>query len=347
MNGSPRHPGSDPQVTTQSQMARDIAQIPQAAMALDTAAMQAQFIAAANLLRRRDPVTLLTVARGSSDHAATYLKYAVELTLGIPVASVGPSIGSVFGGQLRTPTAAMLAISQSGGSRDLIETAAMLGRGGAARVVLTNTAGSGLTTQSDITLDIAAGPEHAVAATKSYVNSVLAGLWLVAHWAGDDDLKAALRALPPALDAALQADPAPLITLLTEAPKLTVTARGPALGLAHEAALKAQEVMARDAQAYSAAELLHGPATLMGAGHPVLVFGDAAETGMGQALAQLADQGARLLRIVPMLPKAPSHRLTACLPQIVLFYRAVEAAARATGQDPDNPRFLKKKTVTV
>lgn len=329
-------------------MRAEIEEIPAAAQRLESAQAQAKLAEAGAFLRDADPLVLVTVARGSSDHAATCLSYAVQLALGIPVASVGPSISSVYGSKLRADRAAMLAISQSGASADLIAVTQMLKEQGASRLVLTNTSGSELAGLADHAIDIAAGPEHAVAATKSFVNSILAGLWLVAHWAQDDLLKKALRALPGAFAKALQAQTPELSALLHDRERFTVTARGPAFGLAQEAALKAQEVLGRGSAAFSAAELLHGPASLMADGHKVLVLSDASNRGVEQAVAQLKDQGAHLVCLKDSVdfPSHP-HPLTDTLPQIVAYYSALEKAAQALGFDPDAPRFLKKETVTL
>ena len=137
-------------------------------------------------MRAADPRLLVTVARGSSDHAATYLKYAVELAAGVPVASVGPSVASIYGRRLRLDGAACLGISQSGQSPDIVEMMRSAGAGGALTVAITNVADSPMAAACDHTLPLQAGPERSVAATKTFVASVLAALALVAEWREDD-----------------------------------------------------------------------------------------------------------------------------------------------------------------
>src|SRR5690606_35795708 len=132
-----------------------------------------------------DPALVLTVARGSSDHAASYLKYAIELTLGLPVASVGPSIASIYGKDLKLGAAAAIAISQSGKSPDIVGMAQSMRRSGATTIAITNTAGAPLAEAADFTVDLHAGVEKSVAATKTFVTSVVAGLALLARWSGD------------------------------------------------------------------------------------------------------------------------------------------------------------------
>lgn len=331
-----------------SQLGREVAEIPEAAARLASEPAQALLRAEAARLRALAPPVVLTAARGSSDHAATVLKYAVELSLGLPVASVGPSVASVYGAALRVPGAAALALSQSGASADLAAVSRMLRAGGARLVVLTNRPDSPLGREGSAVIDVLAGPERAVAATKSFVSTVVAGLWLVVHWSGDAALPRALRALPDALAAALEADAATLDALLASPRRLTAVGRGPHLGLALEAGLKIREVLGRPADGYSAAEVLHGPATLIDAGSGILAFGDASDTGTADALAQLDRQGAAVVRLARLVPEpVEAHPLTVGLGQIAMFYAAVERAARAAGLDPDRPRFLSKETVTI
>lgn len=331
-----------------SRLEREIAEIPEAAARLAAEPAQAVLRAEAARLRDLAPPVVLTAARGSSDHAATVLKYAAELSLSLPVASVGPSVASVYGAALRVPGTAAFALSQSGASADLAALGRMLRSGGARLVVLTNRPDSPLGREGSAVIDVLAGPEEAVAATKSFVSTVLAGLWLVAHWSGDAALLRALRAQPEALAAALGADAAPLDALLSSPRRLTAVGRGPHLGLALEAGLKIREVLGRAADGYSAAEVLHGPATLIDAEAGILAFGDASDTGTADALAQLDRQGAAVVRLARLVPEpAETHPLTVGLGQIAAFYAAVERAARAEGLDPDRPRFLRKETVTI
>ena len=129
---------------------------------------------AGHALRQLQPVTVATVARGSSDNAAAYLKYAIELVAGVPVASIGPSVMSIYGRELHLESCAAIAISQSGKSPDIVAMTESAKRNGALTIALTNTAGSPLASASDLAVDLAAGPEKSVAATKSFVSSVVA-----------------------------------------------------------------------------------------------------------------------------------------------------------------------------
>ena len=161
------------------------------------------FVAGAAQLEVADPDFLVTIARGSSDHAAAFLKYAVELVAGRPVASVGPSIVSIYHRKLRLRQAAALAISQSGKSPDIVAMTEAAKAAGALTFALSNTAGSPLAHAASSFINLEAGPEKSVAATKSFVNSVVAGLALVAHWVEDAALLAAIEELPQVFRAAL------------------------------------------------------------------------------------------------------------------------------------------------
>ena len=338
-----------------SHMAREVAEIPQASKRFLTESRPA-LQAAAAAMRGIDPGLIVTVARGSSDHAATYLKYAVELVAGVPVASVGPSVASVYGRPLRLGGAVCVGISQSGRSPDIVEMMRAAGVGGALSVAITNFADSPMALASAHCLPLLAGVEQSVAATKTFVTSVLAGLALVAEWQEDDGLRAAVAGLPDAFEAALALDWSALAARLTRAQSAYVLGRGPAFAIANESALKLKETCGLHAEAYSAAEVLHGPSAIVQAGFPVLALavGDAAEAGVVQTAERLAAQGADVFITgsqaagavtVPMV--GGLHPLVAPLVLTVAFYNFVEALARRRGFDPDTPPHLRKVTETV
>ena len=179
-------------------------------------------------MRALDPPLVVTVARGSSDHAATYLKYAVELLAGIPVASVGPSVASVYGRPLRLAGAVCIGISQSGQSPDIVEMVRAGRAGGALSVAITNVAASPMGAASNHCLALQAGDEHSVAATKTFVVSVLAGLALLAEWQEDEALRRAIADAPAAFEQALTLDWSPLGARLSRASSAYVLGRGPA-----------------------------------------------------------------------------------------------------------------------
>lgn len=336
-------------------MAREVAEIPQAAerfLELSRAAITQ----AAAALRAHDPGLVITVARGSSDHAATYLKYALELQLGVPVASVGPSVASIYHRPLRLAGAACLGISQSGRSPDIVEMMRMASEAGALSVAITNFADSPMAQASAHCLPLQAGVEQSVAATKTFVTSALAGLALLAEWSNDANLRAALAALPEALAQAVALDWEPLSARLARASSAFVLGRGPGFAVACEAALKFKETCGLHAEAYSAAEVLHGPAAIVQAQFPVLALGmdDAALPQLAATAERLAAQGADVFITgadapgavrLPMV--AGLHPLLAPLVTITAFYAFVEALARRRGFDPDTPPHLRKVTETI
>jgi glucosamine--fructose-6-phosphate aminotransferase (isomerizing) len=306
-------------------------------------------------LRQKDPALIATVARGSSDHAANYLKYAAELSAGIPVASLGPSIASIFGARLRLGRAACIAISQSGKSPDIVKMAETAGQGGALTIALTNTASSPLAAACDEVIDIHAGSERSVAATKTFVNSVVAGLALLAECMDDDRLRRALAALPGQLEAARNCDWSALCEATDGRESLFILGRGPSLAIAGEAALKFKETSSVHAEAYSSAEVMHGPVSLVGGGFPVLALAarDAAEPTIAATADELTGKGAAVFatsnavssaRRLPFA--ATGHTLTDPLSVIVSFYAFIEAFARRRGLDPDHPTHLRKVTET-
>ncbi len=316
----------------------------------------AAIAAAARAIRALDPRFAITVARGSSDHVCTYLKYAAEILLGLPVASVGPSIASIYGAPLRLEKSLCLGVSQSGRSPDIVEMARAAGRDGALSVALTNHADSPLAGVCDHALDIHAGPERSVAATKTFVTSAVAGLWLLAEWKQDAALLAAIRALPAALDKATRIDWPEMRAAIGAEHSLYTLGRGQVLAVSHEAALKFKETCQLHAESYSSAEVLHGPVSIVDEGFPVLCFAtaDAAEAPLAEIADQVAAKGAQVFATTGLVLQAnrldhvrTDHALTDSLSLVVSFYAMVEAFATSRGIDPDAPRHLKKVTETV
>jgi glutamine---fructose-6-phosphate transaminase (isomerizing) len=336
-----------------SLMAGEICEIPQAVARL--LADPAPVRRAADAARALNPALICTVARGSSDHACTFLSYAAQLTLGLPVASIGPSVASIYARQLRLQNALCITVSQSGQSPDIVAMAQMARAGGAMTVAVTNHPASPLGQGSDHVLALHAGAERSVAATKTFVTSAVAGLWLIAEWARDAGLIAAIHALPAHLEQAAALDWAPLRDALTEDSLFTL-GRGPAYAMANEAALKFKEVTQIHAESYSSAEVMHGPVSIVGQGFPVLALAvaDAAEAGVVQVADQIAAKGARVFVTSDLATAATrldhvrtGHALTDPLALITTFYATVERLAQARGIDPDTPRHLNKVTQTL
>lgn len=307
-------------------------------------------------LRARPPRVVVTCARGSSAHAATFGKHLVERRLGIPVAAAAPGIASVYGGALRLEGQLFLAISQSGGSDDLIGLAASARRSGAVTACLVNETRSALAAQCEFVLPMAAGAEIAVPATKTFIASLAALGWLVSLWAEDGALADALTRLPTRLGRAAALDWSALIAPFARAESLVTIGRGPTLAIAREAALKLKEIANLHAEAFSAAEFLHGPVSLVAPLYPILMLmpTDAAAAGMRGLAEDLREKGAELFSTdreggprnrLPTL--APDHPETDAICLIQSFYMMAARLAAARGVDVDRPRHLRKVTRTT
>jgi glucosamine--fructose-6-phosphate aminotransferase (isomerizing) len=307
----------------------------------------------ARRLRARPPALVVTCARGSSDHAATYGKYLIETTVGRVVASVGPSVASRYHRTLAgLDQSLFVAVSQSGRSPDLIELATSARAGGALVVGMINDEASPLAALCDIVLPLCGGPERGVAATKSFLLSGLAFLQLAAAWTGDAALLDAVARAPDALAAACEVA-WPLASLAT-ATSLYVLGRGVGLGAACELALKLKETCALHAEAFSTAEVLHGPVALVTAGFPILALGQDDETAQGtrDVVAQLVGLGAVVRTTLDVagaerLPTIDAPAVLAPLCQVQSCYLALAELAAARGLDVDAPAHLTKITETV
>lgn len=304
-------------------------------------------------LRRRPPALVITCARGSSAHAATFAKHLIERYLGIPVVASAPNIASVYRRKLRLDGQFFVAVSQSGRSDDLIANAAMARDSGALTAALVNDTDSPVAAACDIVLPICAGPERSVAATKTFVASLAALLLLVAGWAGDRSLAAAVDRLPERLAGAGDLDWSAAVDPIAAASSLIAIGRGPTLAIAREAALKLKEIASLHAEAFSSAEFLHGPVALVGARYPILALmpsdADAAAAGMRALVRDLAGKGAALFAASPdgALPvPAPDHPETDAVCLIQAFYGMMVRLAARLDIDPDRPRHLQKVTRT-
>ncbi|MDP1027644.1 SIS domain-containing protein [Sphingomonas sp. KR1UV-12] len=331
-------------------MAREAAETPAAiaAMLRDNADRVA---ALGNRLRTVPPPVVITCARGSSDHAATYGKYLLETLTGVPVASAAPSVSSLYGTTPAVAGALLIAVSQSGRSPDLLATVGAHKAAGAHVVALVNDEDSPLAGLADTLLPLRAGPERAVAATKSCLTSLAGFAAIAAAWSGDAALTAALPGLSNAVADALEADWSGAVAPLVDAGGMFVLARGYGLGIAQEAALKLKETSSIQAEAFSAAEVRHGPMRIVEPGFPVLGFAtsDAAGDDVAAIAAELAARGARVLVAGSGrdLPVRAGHPALEPVAMLASFYGLAEQLARARGCDPDRPPHLAKVTETL
>jgi glutamine---fructose-6-phosphate transaminase (isomerizing) len=302
-------------------------------------------------LRLKPPPVIITSARGSSDNAAGYFKYLTEILTGIPCSSIGASVVSVYDAKLKARDGFCLTISQSGKSPDIVALQDAARRAGALTVAVVNVEDSPAAHAADICLPLHAGPELSVAATKSFIVSLAAGAAIVAHWLNDGAMLRTISELPRHLEKAAAIDWPDVVSFATHAESLYVVGRGPALPIAAETALKLKETCAIHAEAYSIAEVMHGPLELLGNGYPVLAYSpeDKSRHSSINALAKIRKTGAHLL--VAEQDGLPFERtgnpLLDPISIIQTAYRFVEATAVARGRDPDRPRLLKKVTETV
>ncbi len=342
-------------MSDQTHMRREILEIPHVVENLLTQSGKS-INDTAEALRTANPLFLISVARGSSDHAATYFKYASELVAGLAVASVGPSVASVYQRKLSLPRCACLGISQSGKSPDIVRMAEMANKQGALSIALTNHADSDLAQVSTHTLDLHAGRELSVAATKTFVTSAVSAVWLLAEWQQDQDLLRAIHSLPKVLDQAADMDWSAVADEVTTKQSLFCLGRGPSFAISNEAALKFKETCQLHAESYSSAEVLHGPVSIVDSGFPVIALAakDEAEQSLVDVVDQIADKGASVFVTSSKASKAvclpvsrSDHPLLDPISLIVSFYAMVEQVSRARGINPDEPRHLKKVTETV
>lgn len=306
-------------------------------------------------LRAETPRAIVTLARGSSDNAATFARYLIETRAGVLTSSASPSVGSVYESTPDLTGTVVLAISQSGRSPDLLSAASQSSAAGALLVAMVNDEESPLAEMADVLIPLCAGPEYSVAATKSFIAALAATLDLLAGWTQEPALNSVLSTLPDKLGEAWRVDWSSAIPELRAASAMYVLGRGHALGVAQEAALKLKETCAIHAEAFSAAEVRHGPMTVVRDGFPVMLFGQSDESL--DSVATLANEftGRRARVISAGIPAAPGLQLPmpaadpliAPILQIVSFYRLVNALSVARGLDPDRPLHLSKVTETL
>ncbi|MFI8258692.1 SIS domain-containing protein [Streptomyces filamentosus] len=314
---------------------------------------------AASLVAARRPRFVLLVARGTSDHAALYAKYLFEVLCGLPCGLVSPSTMTAYDAAPVTADVLMVAVSQSGGSPDLVRSVEVGRARGALTLAVTNRADSELARAAECHVDVQAGPELAVAATKSYTAQLLALYLLVDRLRGGTGARAA--GLPEAGARVLgqEAHLAGLARRYRFASRLVCTGRGYSYPTAREAALKLMETSYVAAQAFSGADLLHGPLAMIDPQVPVMAV--VAEGRGGDAmlpvLDRLADAGADLVTVgrasvaaradaAVVLPEGLPEELSP-LVEILPFQVLARHLAVARGTDPDRPRGLKKVTETL
>jgi glucosamine--fructose-6-phosphate aminotransferase (isomerizing) len=313
---------------------------------------------AAAAIAAHSPRFVLLLARGTSDRAALYGKYLVEIRHQLPAGLVSPSTMTAYGARPDLRDVLMIGVSQSGGSPDLVRAMQVAREQGALTVAVTNNPGSPLAAAAELGVDVLAGPERAVAATKSYSAQLLA-LYLLLEQARGGSVEAA-HALPTLGAAVLrgQEQVAVAAERYRFAQRLVVTARGYSYPSAQEAALKLMETSYLSAQAFSGADLMHGPLAMLDREVPVIAIRSDGVGGraLDAVLPRLAETGADLFCVGSpeavqrwggiALPENVPEELAPVLEILPLQQLALHLALRRGG-DPDSPRGLRKVTETL
>lgn len=304
-------------------------------------------------LRDLDPAVVATIARGSSDHAAGYAAYLIPQCTGKVVASLPPSVVTVLNARLRLKGQFVLSLSQSGGSPDLNNTQARAREGGALTAALVNVADSPLAKSAEIFLDQKAGPEKSITATKSVLCTLAGIARLTAEWAQDAALLKALPLLPEALAEAAASGASYDDQLLQGVKHAFVLSRALGYGAATEVALKLKETCGVHAEAFSTAEVRHGPREIVNKEYLVIALAlpGSGDADVLAAAGEMKAQGARVLVVGQpgtgqsfALPALPDNRL-APLAALQLLYPWIARAAVALGRNPDKPKTLASKVI--
>lgn len=312
----------------------------------------------AQTIARSEPRFMLFAARGTSDHAALYAKYLVETLLGMPAGLVSPSTMTVYGARPRLDGCLFVAVSQSGASPDLVEPLVRAREGGALTLAVTNAPDSPLAREAELCLNVLAGEERAVAATKTYTAQLLTLYLLLSAMAGKSEpdterLPELAREILAAKDEVGQ-----LAVRYRFAEQIVITSRGYNYPTAREGALKLMETSYLVSHAFSGADLLHGPMAMINRGFPVIVVASHGPGGeaMRPVLERLHELGADTLLIgdtgfAPLatvalpLPSCDAEVLSPML-SILPLQQFAWRLALERGQDPDSPRGLTKVTET-
>jgi glucosamine--fructose-6-phosphate aminotransferase (isomerizing) len=336
---------------TESAMARETAEIPATAGRL--LAHTDVFATLATRIGRAKPRIVVFCGRGSSGHVGVYLRYLFEARLGLLASAAAPSVVTAYRRPPDMHDALFVVVSQSGRSPDIVTATQVARKSGALTLAIVNDENSPAAEASELVLPIGAGTERAVAATKSVVLSMIAGAQLVAALARDDDLNQGLQHLPARLSGALACDWSAWADRAAGAAAAFVVGRGYALGCVREIALKVAETLRVPALGYSAAELRHGPRASITPATPVLVLrqNDEAAAAVDDLIRDLADARESVFAAGGAAGTLPwigdGHPVFDPVLMLIPAYRAIEAAARRRGLNPDKPPHLSKVTRTL
>ncbi len=306
-------------------------------------------------IRAFNPYSVVSIARGSSDHAAQFMNYMIMQKLGKLPTTLSLSILTLYKTRLDVSKSLGIAISQSGQSPDVVGPLSFFEQANVPSIALVNDVESPLAKAAKWTVPLHAGPERSVAATKSFIASLSAAAHLTACWSKDEALLNALQALPADLVKAQANDWSNVIGSFTKAKRIMVVGRGYGLALALESALKFKETCSIQAEAFSAAEIKHGPQALIEEGYPLLIYAN-----RGPALHSMLDlaqdmktRGANVILAAPSFVKEKDLEIASAQSEELdiitaaqSFYLMIEKLSRELGLNPDEPRHLSKVTKT-
>ena len=309
-------------------------------------------------LKSKNIKRVITIARGSSDCVANFAKYLFETQLGFSVSSLPPSITTIYGKNIGDEETLAIAISQSGGSPDLSIALEGCKKAGCTTLAIVNKEKSSLSETADLVLPVRADQENAVAATKSVMTSLVALVAIVAEYNQDKDLLENLHKLPQALEQSLKSDWQSAIDLLQKSKSMFVIGRGFGFPIVQEMALKLKETCGIHAEAFSGAEVLHGPFALMNKTFTTFTIlqNDESAKGTCEIVNKMTELGVNtIFASTQNCANAKVHlsvdmSIHPILEPIVLlqeFYLMVNNLAVSLGFDPDSPVNLKKVTETV
>lgn len=326
---------------------------------IDAESSNIQKVAA--VIRKRAPRFVLLAARGSSDNAARYGQYLFGAHNRLPVALATPSLFTLYQTPPRLADALVLAVSQSGQSPDICAVVEEGRRQGALTVAVTNDPASPLASLAEHGIDLQAGPEHSIAATKTYTTSLLALALLSTALSEDPEQQHALQDLPGVVHETLQQAEAILSAAQAyrQVEACVVLGRGYNYATAFEIALKLKELTYILAEPYSTADFKHGPVALVQDGFLVLaVVPDGKPANeLTDFLGELKQRGSRLVVVSPGLKTLALGSTSIPLPKGIPEWLSPLVAvtpgqlfafglAQAKGLDPDEPRGLHKVTLT-
>lgn len=300
----------------------------------------------AEAINEFQPRMVMIVGRGSSDHAGVFAKYLFEIESGIPTFAAAPSIATVYNKPLEVSQCLVIVISQSGRSPDILEQTRQLKQNGAFCIALLNDEQAPLAELVDFVVPLCVGEEKSVAATKSYLATLSALIQLIAYWQNNEKLKFALDTIPTVLTAATLIEPQLSLVDLQGVSNLVVLGRGLGYAISKEIALKLKEVCRIHAEAFSSAEFLHGPVTLVENKLKILdvQVQDESNQAHSEQIEEVKRRGADLVHLYQSCTDI--HPRIAPLAVLQRFYLDIEKIAVESGLNPDEPVGLKKVTET-